>query len=153
MTTRTRTRNNYPDSRIQARITDAQANVQLHEAMKYWRDEYVTLRDGGAIGLYKVTLTGDYMQDGPPCSAAVQRYRHEHELRAQAGKEPPTASESAAVAGGYSELKPSPTSDDKIAEFVQNLTPDEREFAAGIIDGVSSKEWFEGVEEVNPDNQ
>lgn len=42
----------------------------------------------------------------------------------------------------------SPTKDDQIADYITSLTPDEREHAANIIDGVSSREWWDGIEPI-----
>ena len=52
------------------------------------------------------------------------------------------------VEGSEIVSEPSPTKDDKITAYILSLTPDEREYVAGIIDGVSSREWWDAIKPI-----
>ena len=58
------------------------------------------------------------------------------------------AAEAARIAHWLWESNPSPTKDDQIASFITSLTSDEREHAANIIDGISSRAWFDSIDPI-----
>ena len=100
----------------------------------------VDVKNGGVLP-YSVPLS-DFKKLPEAADALIEYAAHDPEHDAIA--DPLAALDF--CGGRFNE--PSPTQDDKIADFITGLTPEQREYAAQIIDGVSSRAWWDAQDEI-----